>query len=317
MLFLTESDVRQLLPMREAVRLVREAFNQLAAGEAQNQPRRRLALPTGAMLHYMAAASGAYFGAKTYSTHPAHGAHFIFLLYRAEDAQMLAVIQANHLGQIRTGAASAVATDAMAGPEASMVGMIGTGFQARTQLEAVLAVRPVKLARVWSRSTERRSAFAAGCARDFGITVEAAASAREAVSGAPIVITATSSREPVIESGWISTNSHINAVGSNQAKRRELPAGLLRRADLIAVDSLEQARMESGDLLMALGEAEWSRVVELQEVVAGRSGIPWRPGLLTVFKSNGLAVEDVVCAGFVYEQAVQRGLGRVVGPPHS
>ena len=317
MLFLTESDVLQLLPMREAVRLVREAFNGLATGEAQNQPRRRLALPTGAMLHYMAGAGGKYFGAKVYSTHPVHGAHFIFLLYRAEDAQLLAVIQANHLGQIRTGAASGVATDAMAEPEANVAGMIGTGFQARTQLEAMLAVRPVKFARVWSRSAERRSAFAAACAREFGIAVEAAASAREAVSGASIVITATNSREPVLESSWISANTHINAVGSNQAKRRELPADLIRRADLIAVDSLEQARMESGDLLMALDESDGSRVVELQEVVAGRRGVPRRLGQITVFKSNGLAVEDVVCAGFVYEQAVQRGLGRVVGPPHS
>jgi ornithine cyclodeaminase/alanine dehydrogenase-like protein (mu-crystallin family) len=175
----------------------------------------------------------------------------------------------------------------------------------------------VRLARAWSRSEERRSTFAAECSRAFGIAVEAAPSAREAVSGAPIVITATNSREPVLESAWISTNSHVNAVGSNQAERRELPADLIHRADLIAVDSLEQARMESGDLLMALEEPEWSRVVELQEVVAGRHGVPRRPGQITVFKSNGLAVEDVVCAGFVYEQAVQRGLGRVVGPPHS
>ncbi len=317
MLFLAESDVRQLLPMRDAVRLVREAFMQLAAGEAWNQPRRRLALPTHATLHYMAGAEGGYFGAKIYSTHPAHGAHFIFLLYRAEDAQLLAVIQANHLGQIRTGAASGVATDALAGPEAKVVGMIGAGVQARTQLEAMLAVRPVRLARVWSRSLERRSRFAAACARDFGIPVAAAASAREAVSSADIVITVTNSREPVIDSSWIGANSHINAVGSNQAQRRELPADLIRRADLIAVDSLEQARMESGDLLMALGESEWSRVVELQEVVAGRLVVPRRPGQITVFKSNGLAVEDVVCAGYVYQRAVERGLGRLVGSPYS
>ncbi len=315
MLFLTESDVQQLLPMREAIRLVREAFHQLADGGAQNQPRRRLALPTHAMLHYMAGAAGGYFGAKVYSTHPAHPPHFVFLLYRAEDARLLAVIQANHLGQIRTGAASGVATDVLADPHANAVGMIGTGFQARTQLEAMLAVRPVRLARVWSRSAERRSAFAANCARDFGIAVEAAPSAREAVTGASIVITATNSREPVLQSPWISTNSHINAVGSNQAKRRELPADLIRRADLIAVDSLEQARMESGDLLTALEESEWLRVVELQEVLA--QGVRRLPGQITVFKSNGLAIEDVVCAGYVYEQAVQRGLGRIVAAPYS
>lgn len=317
MLYLTESDVRELLPMREAVRLVREAFERLAGGGARNHPRRRLPLPTGAMLHYMAAADGRYFGAKIYSTHPAHGAHFVFLLYRSEDARLLAVMQANHLGRIRTGAASGVATAELAAPDADRVGMIGTGFQAHSQLEAMLAVRPVKFARVWSRSAEHRAAFAEAFTRDFGIVVEPAASAREAVARTPIVITATNSRDPVVESSWIGTNTHINAAGSNQAKRRELPADLVRRADLIAVDSLEQARVESGDLLLALEESEWLRVVELKDVVAGRAAQNRRPGEITVFKSNGLAVEDVVCAGFVFERAVEGGLGREVGPPHS
>lgn len=314
MLFLTESDVLQLLPMREAVRLVREAFERLRAGEAVNEARRRLRLPTRSMLHSMAASDGRYFGAKIYSTHPVHGAHFLLLLYRAEDARPLAVIEASHLGRIRTGAASAVATGVLAAADAASVGMIGAGFQARAQLEAMLAVRPIKLARVWSRSTERRAAFAAACARDFGIAVEAAASAREAVAGADIVITATNSREPVVESSLIGADAHINAIGSNQPDRRELPADLVRRAAVIVVDSLEQARAESGDLLMALEEDEWRRVVELKDVI-GSPG--QRPPGITLFKSNGLAVEDMCCAGLVYERAVERGLGRELVPAHS
>ncbi|MBZ5585820.1 MAG: ornithine cyclodeaminase family protein, partial [Acidobacteriia bacterium] len=135
MLYLTEDDVLRLLPMRDCIGLMRTAFERLASGEAVNQPRRRLILPTHSVLHYMAAGDPRYFGAKIYSTHPRHGAHFLFLLYRAEDAAPLAVIEANRLGQIRTGAASGLATTLLARPGARAVGVIGSGFQARSQLD--------------------------------------------------------------------------------------------------------------------------------------------------------------------------------------
>lgn len=319
MLLLTESDVRRLLPMAEAVGLVRKAFMDLAGGEAINHPRHRLILLTGSVLHYMAGGDGKYFGAKIYSTHPAHGAHFLFLLYRASDAQPLALIEANALGQIRTGAASGVATGAMALPGADTVGMIGTGFQARMQLEAMLAVRPVRRTRVWSRSAERRAAFAAECTRELGIEVQAAETAEQAVREASIVITATNAREPVLRSEWIAPGTHINAMGSNQAGRRELPADLVRRADWIAVDSMEQARLEAGDLLLALEEADWnaSRLLELRDVVAGRASARRNPREITLFKSIGLAVEDVASAGFVYERALASGAGGEFTQPHS
>lgn len=312
MLYLTESDVRQLLPMAEAIRLTREAFARLARGEALNHPRRRLVLPTGSVLHYMAGSDGKYFGAKVYSTNPRHGAHFVFLLYRAEDAALLSVMQANYLGQIRTGAATGVATDLMARSDAGVLGLIGAGFQARSQVEAVAAVRPLRAARVWSRTPEKREAFA----REFAhLKMEAVATAEQAVRGGDIVVTATFAREPVVEDAWIAPGTHINAVGSNQARRRELPTELVARADWIAVDSREQARMESGDLLLSLGEAAWSdpRVVELADVVAGRANVRHRTDEITVFKSHGLAVEDVVCAGYVYERAIAQRVGREVG----
>ena len=278
MLFLTESEVRQLLPMNRALGLMRTAFERLASGEALNQPRRRVILPAGSVLHYMAGSDGKYFGAKIYSTHPVYGAHFLFLLYRAADATPLALMEANHLGQIRTGAASGFATQLLARPESETVGIIGSGFQARTQLEAVAAAWNLKAVKVWSRSPERRQAFAAEYAGSLGIPVEATENAEQAVRTADIVITATNAREPVLESGWIRPGTHINAMGSNQAKRRELPAGLLHSADWIVVDSKEQAQIESGDLLLALNDAEWERVVELQEVVAGRVSSALAPG---------------------------------------
>jgi ornithine cyclodeaminase/alanine dehydrogenase-like protein (mu-crystallin family) len=301
MLYITEAQVRKALPLGECIGLMRTVFARLAAGEALNQPRRRLVLPTRSTLHYMAGSDGRYFGAKIYASHPQHGAHFLFLLYRAEDAAPLATIEANALGQIRTGAASGLATSLLARPDAHTLAILGSGFQARTQLEAMLAVASIERVRVWSRSAEKREAFAREAAEQFGRPVEAAPSAEEAVRGADILVTATNSAEPVVEAEWVSPGTHINAMGSNQARRRELPSDLVHRAGLIVVDSLEQSRMESGDLLLAFQEKDWQRVVELQEVVAGRNGRQ-SPEQITVFKSNGLAVEDVIAAGLVYER---------------
>jgi alanine dehydrogenase len=306
MLFLSESDVRELLPMAKAVELMEALFHRMAAGESQNQPRRRLILPTGSVLHYMAGADGPYFGTKVYSTHPKHGAYFLFLLYAAADARPLAIFEANYLGQIRTGAASGYATKLLAREDAATVGMIGSGFQARTQIDAMRTVRPVRRVRVWSRSENKRREFAAQCAQELALDVTAVDTAEEAVRGADIVITATNSREPVLDAGWIAPGTHVNAMGSNQAQRRELPAELILQADLIAVDSLEQARMESGDLLLALDPDQWRnrKIVELKDVIARPTS-----DALTIFKSNGIAVEDVTSAGYVYERALQEGRG--------
>ena len=307
MLYLLEADVRELLPIADCLGLMREVFHRLASGEAINQPRRRLILPTRSVLHYMAGSDGRYYGAKIYATHPKRGAHFLFLLYRAENGEPLAIVEANALGQIRTGAASGFATQLLARPGSRTLAIIGSGFQAQTQLEALRTAMPsIERVHVWSRSAEKREAFA----RAAG--VEAAATAEAAVRRADIVVTATNSGDPVLESDWVAPGAHINAMGSNQARRRELPADLVRRAGLIAVDSLEQSRMESGDLLLAFDrEDDWSRVVELQEAAAGRVGRK-DAAQITVFKSNGLAVEDVIAAGLVYERAIAAGRGRSV-----
>ena len=291
MLFVTESQVRELLPMREAVRLMRETFADLRAGTALNQPRRRLVLPTGSALHSMAGAWGKYFGTKVYSTHPKHGAHFFFLLFDADTALPLAYMEANFLGQIRTGAASGYATDLLAAPGAATLAIIGSGFQARTQLEAIREVRKLGDVRVWSRNEAKRFSFA----RETG--ARAVATAEDAVRGADIVVTATSSKDPVLDAAWVSPGAHINAMGSNQAQKRELPSDLVARADLIAVDSIEQSKIESGDLLLA--PLDWTdrRLVELAQAEKRPAGSP-----ITIFKSNGLAVEDVAAASFVYEQ---------------
>ncbi len=233
---------------------------------------------------------------------------FHVLIYDAETAEPLALIEANALGQIRTGAASGVATDVLARKDAATVGMIGTGFQAWTQLEAVAAVRNIGVARVWSRSEEKRVRFAHAAMGSFGIEVIAAKSAEAAVQGADIVITATYAKEPVIEDGWVSTDAHVNASGSNQASRREIPETLVRRAALIAVDSLEQARSEAGDLLLAVPESDWPSL-PIKEMKDLMDGCFKRPAGVTLFESLGLAVQDIAVAARVYEKAMAAGVG--------
>ena len=307
MLYLTEQDVVRFLDMPRAVRLMREAFRELAEQRAVNHPRRRVVLPTGSVLHYMAAGDNQYFGIKVYSSNPKTGAHFVFLLYRSDDATPLAMIEANHLGQIRTGAASGYATDVLARADARVLGVIGSGFQAETQVAAVAEVRKLSEIRVWSRKQDKREAFAAKL-RDQGFAgAVAAESAEAAVRNADILITSTNSKDPVFEAEWVAPGTHINATGSNQAKRRELPPEILGRAAILAVDSKEQAAMESGDLLLAREEGKWNGegLVELAEV-QGRRGADD----ITIFKSNGLAIEDVVAAGWVYEQSIAERAGR-------
>lgn len=291
MLFVTEDQVRANLPMRECVRLMRETFEQLRTGAAQNQVRRRLFLPTGTTLHSMAGAFGKYLGTKFYAANPKHGVYFFFYLFDAETAKPLACFEANYLGQIRTGAASGYATDLLARKDASSLAIIGSGFQARTQLQAIREVRTLSDVRVWSRSAEKCRAFAS----ETGARV--AASAEEAVHGADIVVTATWAKDPVIESSWIAPGTHINAMGSNQAQRRELPSDLIARADLIAVDSVEAGKVESGDLLLAPVDWNDPRILDLAKVTRRPDGNP-----LTIFKSNGLGVEDVAAAAYVYER---------------
>ena len=308
MLLFTEQDVRSLLPMAEAVPLMRRVFEDLGNGKAQNHARRRLILPTGSVLHSLAGAFGGYFGTKVYSSNPRHGAYFHLLLFSAEDARPLALMAANYLGQIRTGAASGFATALLAKPDAATLAVIGSGFQARSQLEAMLVARPFRSVRVWSRSAEKRDRFVAECSAAFGIPIEPAGTAEQAVRGAEVIVTATTSREPVLEADWVSPRALVNAVGSNQAKRRELPAALIERAGLIAVDSIEQARVESGDLILALDEAGWKspKLTELAELAVGRRTYDGDAPI--IFKSNGLGVEDIAAAGFVYERADKSAL---------
>ncbi len=291
MIHIDEETVRRHLPMAKAIDLMEEAFGAWVDGKAFNQPRRRMVLPTGAVLHALAGYNEKYFGTKVYSTHAKHGAWFHFLLYDAATARPLALFDANWLGQIRTGAASGLATRRLARQGEATVSVLGSGFQAQGQLDAVRAVRPVGRVLVWSRTQANAEAFAA----ENG--AEVAATADEAVAQASIVVTATFAKEPLFAAESVRPGTHVCAAGSNAANRRELPGELLARASAIVADSIEQARIEAGDLLLGLDDAGWARVEELR---AGR--VRRDDHEITVFKSVGLGLEDVAAAAWVYER---------------
>ena len=313
MLYLSEQDVLTLLTMPVTIELVEGAFRMLADGSAINHPRRRIVMPNGATLAYMAAATPKYFGTKVYSVHPKGGMYFQVLIFRTEDALPLATIEANHMGQIRTGAASGVATKYMARQDADTMAVIGSGFQAETQIAAVAAVRNLREVRVWSRNQEKREAFAARVSEKLKLNIRASSTARQAVEGAMVIATATFAKNPVVEREWVTPGAHINAIGANRLTNRELPTSLVYESGaLVAVDSIEDSKDESGDLMIPLKERADLKfsAIELYEIVTGR--VPGRTSdsQITIFKSNGIATEDVVSGGYLYEEAARRGLGR-------
>lgn len=311
-LYLRESDVRALLPMEECITVLEELFRQEAAGQAENRPRRRIRLP-GGFHHLMAGAAPGFkaFGLKSYTSFRGPTTPLV-LLYDLESGALSAVVEAGVLGQVRTGAATGVATRHMAAPDASEVGVIGTGYQARAQVEAVCRVRPVRRVKAYSRTPEKREQFAARMGEALGVEVVPVASAEECVRGSHVVITITSARDPVFDGAWLEPGAHVNAAGSNHWMRREVDEATIQRAALVVVDNLEQAQTECGELLWAVerGAFRWSRAVELKDVVAGR--VPGRPSpeAVTLFESQGLAIEDVAAAAYVVQRARERGVGQ-------
>ncbi|MCH7706384.1 MAG: ornithine cyclodeaminase family protein [Chloroflexi bacterium] len=227
------------------------------------------------------------------------------------NGSLLSILESGQLGRMRTGAASGVATKYMAREDASTVGVIGVGGQAATQLEAVCLVRDIRHAWVYSRTPEKREAFARQMSRELNITVDPAETARECVTHADVVVTITNSVEPVIEGRWLSDGTHINAAGSNNMLHAEIDVETIRHAALIAADDVPQARTECGELIVAVasGAVRWEQVVELGDIVAGR--VAGRPSeeAITLFESQGIGTEDVAAARVVYEAAVERGVG--------
>jgi len=310
-MLLTETQVTGLLDMDTAIAAVEEVLRDQAEGQASNRPRTRVAMPAS-QLHVMSAGDKrlGVTGVKVY-TASRKGARFLVLLYDAESGDMLAVIEADRLGQMRTGAASGVATKYMARADADTVGIYGTGWQAESQLMAVCAVRRIKSITAYGRNAVRREAFANRMTALLGVKVTPAESPLEAAQGRSIVITATGAREPVLKGEWIDPGTHLNVVGSNFLSKSEVDVETIKRASIIAVDSVEQSRVEAGDLMPAIerGVISWESVTELGRIVAGRDTGRTRDDDITLFKSNGIALEDISTGLRVYQLARERGVG--------
>ena len=313
-LLLSEDDVRHLLTMEMALQAVEEGLRKLALDEAVNVPRAR-AQTDHVMLHVMSAAAKTLgvMGYKAYAT-SRKGAHFHVGLYDGKTGALLALIQADYLGQVRTGAASGVATQYMARPDASEVGLFGTGKQARTQAEAVCKVRKVRRLQVYSPNEEHRRHFAQEMQPVCGCEIEPVPRPELAARDKDIVITATTSREPVLNGNWVAEGTHLNVAGSNFLGKAEVDAVTVRRCESIVVDSKDQARLEAGDFAAALeeGSIHWADIHELGQVIVGRYTGRAHPQDVTLFKSLGIAIEDIAVAARVYAKAREAGLGRVI-----
>jgi alanine dehydrogenase len=312
MLHISEVEVRSVLTMAMALEGVEDSLHKQARGEVVVQPRRRFELPKG-FYHYMAAAdyAGGFVAEKQY-TYVAGKIRFLVLLYEMATGDLLAQIEADYMGQLRTGAASGVATKFMARRNARIAAIIGTGGQARTQLEAIVGVRKLELARAYGRDVSRREKFCSDMAERLKIPVYAAGSAAQAIEGADIVCTATTASQPVVTGPDIAAGMHINAIGVNHAHKQELDEAAVGRADIIAVDSIEQSRQEAGDLIMAFGkdESKWSSVKKLPDIVDGKTPGRLNDTAVTLFKSNGIASWDLAVAVRVLALAREKGLGR-------
>jgi ornithine cyclodeaminase/alanine dehydrogenase-like protein (mu-crystallin family) len=236
---------------------------------------------------------------------------FLVPLYEIATGDLVAMIEADYMGQLRTGAASGLATKYLARRDASVAAIIGTGGQARTQLEAIAAVRKLSSARVYGRNADRRKRFAEEMSQRIGVPVEPTNSSSEAVRGALIICTATTASQPVLRGDDLTSGMHINAIGANHAHKRELDEEAVSIADVIVVDSIEQSRQEAGDLIIAFKGDEicWTGVKKLSDVVAGKISGRTSDTEVTLFKSNGIASWDLAVAMQVYAKAREKGLG--------
>lgn len=313
MLYLSEADVEQVLTMPIALEAVEAAFQHLGAGKAENIPRRRLHLPQGS-LHLMAASLPelGYMGYKAYTVFRGN-LQFYFWLYETGTGALVCMMEANLLGQKRTGAASGVATRWMAREDAQTAGILGAGWQAGSQLEAVCQVRPIGRVLAYCRTARRLDGFCTAMQEQLGIPCLPASSAEAVVDQSDVLITITNSSRPVFDGGRIRPGTHINAAGGNSLARRELDEACLKRCGAIVVDSREQARLECGEFLRPIekGFLHWEQVGELGEVVIGQRPPRNDPEEVTLFKSLGLAIQDVAVAARVYRLAVEGGRGRI------
>ena len=312
-LFLDEACVRQLVTMEDALAAVEEVFGEQGRGQVVNVPRVRAPLK-GGILRITAAVLSyrGYYGVKVSSTAVFHSnAGRMFCLYREQSGELCAVVQVFAMGALRTGAASGIATKYLANADAAVLGVLGSGRQARTQVDAVCAVRPIREVRVWSTTPAHRDAFCEDLKKSLKINILSLDSAERAVRGSEVLVTATTATAPIVRGAWLQPGVHINAIGANYEHRRELDTAAVKAAACIAVDDPEQARYEATDLVVPVqeGALAWERVLPLSDIVSGKVKARASTQDITLYKSLGVAIEDVALAARAYEKALAQGAG--------
>jgi len=305
-LYLSEADVGGLLSPADAIQAVEGSFRRLAADEVDNHPRHRHQLDGGVLAVMSAVDSGIGLGGvKTYAV-SGQGIRFVVVLFDLRTSEVAGVIEADKLGQLRTGAASGIAARFLARPGATRLGILGCGWQAESQVQCIReAVPAIEQVVAYCRTEERLEEF---CKR---VGAEAGETHRDA-GGQDVVVTATTSRDPVLRGEWLREGALVCAIGANDRRSRELDNVVLERAAFVCCDSRQQSRLESGDLIEPVeqGTLDWLEVHELQEVVAGELQGRQSDDDIVLFKSNGLAAWDVAIGALALQRARERGVGR-------
>lgn len=310
-LFLSESDVKQLLTVEMAMAAVESAHRDLSLGQAQDTPRARSRLPQ-TVLHILQGALPAQgvLGYKAYTSNRS-GNRFLVHVFDAASGELRGVLEADYLGMIRTGAASGLAAKTLARPDCRVAGIFGAGWQAEGHVRAICAALPLEQVKVFSRKPDKLQAFCERMSAQTGVSVVPAASAEDTVRGSDLIGTVTTAAQPLFDADWLEPGVHINAAGSNALIRQELSEAALKRCDLICVDSVPTALAEAGDLLPLLekGRLHARQLVEIGDVLIGRQAGRVSPGQMTLFESQGMAIQDLAVAVRLLAAAEAAGLG--------
>ena len=310
--YLSEADIRSVLTMPMAIERVEQAFIDRAHGKAFDIPRRRTRQP-GGHLHILQGAAPEIdtIGYKAYYVRPGRSRTFLLHLLNHAQGNLEAILEADWMGQMRTGAATGVAAKHLSRPDSSVVGLFGSGRHAVTQLEATCAVRGIREVKVFGRNADRVKAFCNEMSEKVGTTVRPATSREETVRGSDIIVIMTRADEPLFDGAWLEPGQFISATGANALNRREIDLASVKRADLIVVDSVEVATGESGDLLAGVeaGIIYWENIPTLGDVIIGRRPGRTSPEQVTLYESHGMALQDLYTGRRVLELATARGLG--------
>lgn len=311
-IYLTEAEIGELLTMDDTLAILEQMFAARAKGEIVNRPRVRVPF-AGGNYNLMPAgwAQHGVVGHKSYTVSP-KGAAFHIVLYATDGSGLLAVMAGGRISGLRTGAATGVAVRVLAGDAAAgPVAVIGAGFQAIQQVNGIVAATGATDIRAWSRSPEKREPFAAKVAASTGVAVRAASTLDDALDGATVVVTITNSAQPVLGAEHLRPGMTVIAAGNNTWLRSEIDPGAFALADLVVVDDIDNARVESGELMRAaeLGHLTWDRVMALGDIIGGARPGRTSPDQIVLCELQGIGIEDVAVAERAYRRARERGIG--------